>query len=140
MSEREPSVSAETVPQTARGFPRASAAIPVRVEIAHTWERTTRRSIPGTLVNVSQGGGGVSMAWAVPPSTRVIVLVPTGSKLRLLAEIVWTSATPGGDPGSAMYGLRWVEHLPEKYLDLMTAIPDQSASIQRDPAGSRGTA
>ena len=131
-------MSSETTPQTERGFQRIPAAMPVLVEIAHAWGPSMRRAIPGTLRNISQGGAGVTMAWAVPPSTRVVVLVPTGSRLRLPAEIVWNSAEPGGDPGSAIYGLRWMAHLPEENLDLMASV---EADPQRtDSLGSGGAA
>ncbi len=105
-------MSSETAPQVERLFRRAPSAVPVLIEIAHAWQPETRRAIHGTLSNISQSGAGVTMAWAVPPSTRVTVLIPAGSNLRLPAEIVWTSVAPGADPGEGTYGLRWMTHLP----------------------------
>jgi len=60
------------------------------------------------------------MSWVVPPRTRFSILVPAaGADLRLLAEVVWTSLTPGRDPESAVYGLRWIEYLSGRTLEAM---------------------
>ena len=105
---------------TPRDHPRIPVSIPVQVEIAHAWEGSTRTSRFGSLFNVSRGGAGLSMSWVVPPKTRFAVLVPAaGTDLRLLAEVVWTSLTPGRDPDAAVYGLRWVEYLSGQSLEAM---------------------
>jgi len=105
---------------TPRDYPRTSVRIPVLVEIMHAWERSTRRSTDAILSNVSRGGAGLSMAWTVPPRTRLAILVPAmGGDLRLLADVVWTSHTPGPDPESAAYGVRWVEYLSRHKLEAM---------------------
>jgi hypothetical protein len=60
------------------------------------------------------------MSWVVPPRTRFSILVPAaGADLRLLAEVVWTSLAPGGNPESAVYGLRWIEYLSGRSLEAM---------------------
>ena len=103
-----------------RDHPRLPVSIPVQVQITHAWEGSTRTSRFGCLFNVSRGGAGLSMAWVVPPRTRFTILVPAArADLRLLAEVVWTSLTPGRDPESAVYGLRWIEYLSGKSLEAM---------------------
>lgn len=103
-----------------RDHPRLPVSIPVQVQITHAWEGSTRTSRFGSLFNVSRGGAGLSMSWVVPPRTRFTILVPAArADLRLLAEVVWTSLTPGRDPESAVYGLRWIEYLSGKSLEAM---------------------
>jgi hypothetical protein len=66
------------------------------------------------------------MSWVVPPRTRFAILVPAAqADLRLLAEVVWTSLTPGRDPESAVYGLRWIEFLSGKNLEAMLPVERQ---------------
>jgi hypothetical protein len=66
------------------------------------------------------------MSWVVPPRTRFAILVPAArGDLRLLAEVVWTSLTPGRDPESAVYGLRWIEFLSGKSLEAMLPLEAQ---------------
>ena len=105
-----------------RDHPRLPVRIPVRVQITHAWEGSTRTSRFGSLFNVSRGGAGLSMAWVVPPRTRFSILVPAaGADLRILAEVVWTSLSPGRVPESAVYGLRWIEYLSGRSLEAMLA-------------------
>jgi len=109
-----------------RDHPRLPVSIPVQVQITHAWEGSTRTSRFGSLFNVSRGGAGLSMAWVVPPRTRFTILVPAArADLRLLAEVVWTSLTPGRDPESAVYGLRWIEYLSGKSLEAMLPLEGQ---------------
>jgi len=111
-----------------RDHPRLPVSIPVQVQITHAWEGSTRTSRFGSLFNVSRGGAGLSMSWVVPPRTRFAILVPAArADLRLLAEVVWTSLTPGRDPESAVYGLRWIEYLPGKSLEAMLPLGGQQA-------------
>jgi hypothetical protein len=115
-----------------RDHPRLPVSIPVQVQIAHAWEGSTRTSRFGSLFNVSRGGAGLAMAWVVPPRTRFTVLVPARrADLRLLAEVVWTSLTPGREPESAVYGLRWVEYLSGQNLEAM--LPLQARPEQELP-------
>ena len=103
-----------------RDYPRLPVSIPVQVRITHAWEGSTRTSRFGSLFNVSRGGAGLAMSWVVPPRTRFTILVPAArADLRLLAEVVWTSLTPGRDPESAVYGLRWIEYLSGQSLEAM---------------------
>jgi hypothetical protein len=109
-----------------RDHPRLPVKIPVRVQITHAWEGSTRTSRFGSLFNVSRGGAGLSMSWVVPPRTRFSILVPAaGADLRLLAEVVWTSLTPGREPESAVYGLRWLEYLSGRNLAAMLSQDDR---------------
>ena len=111
-----------------RGHPRLPVSIPVQVQITHAWEGSTRTSRFGSLFNVSRGGAGLAMSWVVPPRTRFAILVPAArADLRLLAEVVWTSLTPGRDPESAVYGLRWIEFLSGKNLEAMLPVERQQA-------------
>lgn len=107
----------EQIPRT---HPRLPVSIPVQVQITHAWEGSTRTSRFGSLFNVSRGGAGLAMSWVVPPRTRFAIMVPAArADLRLLAEVVWTSLTPGRDPESAVYGLRWIEYLSGQSLEAM---------------------
>jgi len=111
-----------------RDHPRLPVSIPVQVRITHAWEGSTRTSRFGSLFNVSRGGAGLAMSWVVPPRTRFAILVPAArADLRLLAEVVWTSLTPGRDPESAVYGLRWIEFLSGKSLEAMLPLEGQQA-------------
>jgi hypothetical protein len=106
---------------TRRGYPRQRVRIPVHVQVTHTWQGTTGRPIRGLLSNVSQGGGGLSLEWIVPPRTRLSIQVPSAeSDVRLLAEVVWTSVTPGRDAETAAYGVRWIEYLSRPALEALT--------------------
>lgn len=109
-----------------RDHPRLPVRIPVQVRITHAWEGSTRTSRFGSLFNVSRGGAGLAMSWVVPPRTRFAILVPAArADLRLLAEVVWTSLTPGRDPESAVYGLRWIEFLSGHSLEAMLPLEVQ---------------
>ena len=118
-----------------RDHPRLPVSIPVEVQITHAWEGSTRTSRFGSLFNVSRGGAGLAMAWVVPPRTRFAILVPAArADLRLLAEVVWTSLTPGRDPESAVYGLRWIEFLSGKSLEAMLPLEGQQERETTPPA------
>ena len=118
-----------------RDHPRLPVTIPVQVQITHAWEGSTRTSRFGSLFNVSRGGAGLAMSWVVPPRTRFAILVPAArADLRLLAEVVWTSLTPGGDPESAVYGLRWIEYLSGKSLEAMLPLDGQQERETTSPA------
>ncbi len=120
-----------------REYPRLPVSIPVQVQITHAWEGSTRTSRFGSLFNVSRGGAGLAMAWVVPPRTRFAILVPTPREdLRLLAEVVWTSLTPGRDPESAVYGLRWIEYLSGQNLEAMLPLPGQPERQAPPKSGS----
>ncbi len=119
-------MTAQTQVQVPRDYPRLPVTIPVQVQITHAWEGSTRTSRFGTLFNVSRGGAGLAMSWVVPPRTRFAILVPAAwTDLRLLAEVVWTSLTPGRDPDSAVYGLRWIEYLSGQSLEAMLPLQAQ---------------
>lgn len=112
-----------------RDHPRLPVKIPVQVQITHAWEGSTRTSRFCSLFNVSRGGAGLAMSWVVPPRTRFSILVPAaGTDLRLLAEVVWTSLTPGRDPESAVYGLRWIEYLSGRSLEAMLSQENRPVS------------
>src|SRR5512139_3921448 len=112
--------------QVPRDHPRLPVSIPVQVQITHAWEGSTRTSRFGSLFNVSRGGAGLAMSWVVPPRRRFAILVPAArADLRLLAEVVWTSLTPGRDAESAVYGLRWIEFLSGKNLEAMLPVERQ---------------
>jgi hypothetical protein len=116
-----------------RDHPRVAVRIPVQVRISHAWEGGSHAPTAGSLFNVSRGGAGLSMSRVVPPRTRLSIVLPTlVSDLRLLAEVVWTSHTPGRDPGFATYGVRWVEFLSRQGLEAM--LP--STEPPRPDAGS----
>ena len=118
-----------------RDHPRVPVSIPVQVQITHAWEGSTRTPRFGSLFNVSRGGAGLAMSWVVPPRTRFAILVPAArADLRLLAEVVWTSLTPGGDPESAVYGLRWIEYLSGKSLEAMLPLDGQQERGTTSPA------
>jgi hypothetical protein len=109
-----------------RDYPRLPVSIPVQVQITHAWEGSTRTSRFGKHFNVSRGGAGLAMSWVVTPRTRFAILVPAArADLRLLAEVVWTSLTPGRDPESAVYGLRWIEYLSGQNLEVMLPLEAQ---------------
>jgi len=109
----------ESVP-VPRDHPRVSVRIPVQVQITHAWEGGSHAPTTGSLFNVSRGGAGLFMSRVVPPRTRLSIVLPTlVSDLQLLAEVVWTSHAPGRDPGSATYGVRWVEFLSRQGLEAM---------------------
>jgi hypothetical protein len=116
----------ESSVRVSREHPRHSSRIPVDVEIAHAWEAGSQRAVSGTLYNVSRGGAAVAVAWAFPPRTRLRILVPVTTRLRLLAEVVWTSLVPGRDPRTAIYGVRWIDHLSREHLEAMA--PDRKGS------------
>lgn len=110
-----------------RDYPRVAVQIPVQVRIIHAWEQSTRTATLGSLFNVSRGGAGLTMAWVVPPRTRLSILVPmVDAGFHLLAEVVWTSLTPGRDPARALYGVRWVEYLSRHRLEAMLPPPGPS--------------
>jgi hypothetical protein len=103
-----------------RAHPRVSVQIPVTIEVVHAWERQAGRMVPGTLFNMSREGGGIRAAWVVPPRTLLRVSVPAAPRpLHLLAEVVWTSATPGGEMGGPVYGVRWTEFLSRRSFETM---------------------
>ena len=102
-----------------RGQRRYSARIPIYVEIAQAWEGSPRRAFPATLFNVSRGGACVQVAWVLPPRTRLRILIPVGERLRLTAEVVWTSFEPGHDFTSTTYGIRWLDFLEGEHLRAM---------------------
>ena len=113
----------------AREFPRLVTMIPVNVEIAQAWQGPVGEKLPGGLLNVSCGGASVRLQKVLPPRTRLSVSVPTESgSRRLLAEVVWTSLTPGRRSSPGVYGIRWVERLSadslESLLLRMERIPE----------------
>ena len=61
-----------------------------------------------------------------------ILVAAARADLRLLAEVVWTSLTPGRDPESAVYGLRWIEYLSGQSLEAM--LPLEKPQAQETPA------
>jgi hypothetical protein len=76
------------VPNEPRESPRFRTRIPVVLEVAHAWESRQDRRMSGTLFNLSLG-----------------------------AEVVWTSAHPGGATGSVVYGIRWTEFLSRRSFE-----------------------
>jgi len=103
-----------------RDYPRFASRIPVRVQVVHAWEGSTRTAVSATLFNVSRGGAGVSLPYVLPPRTRVAVLVPVAApSLRIPAEVVWTSRAPGQGGGTVVYGVRWMSYLSRESLEAM---------------------
>lgn len=101
-----------------REFSRLPAMIPVRVEVAHVWEGATFTAMPATLFNMSRGGAGLRLQWVVPPRTRLLISLPTGTPPhRLLAEVVRTPQGPGREPKGELYGIRWLERLSPEVLE-----------------------
>ena len=109
-----------------RTHPRFPSKAPVQIQVSHAWEGASRLSIPGTLVNVSRGGAGVAIPWVFPPRTLLTLLFPEEPELRLPAEIVWTSMAPESSPASAIYGVRWMTHIPRHWL--ATMVPGHGVS------------
>lgn len=111
------------VPNEPRECPRFRTHIPVVLEVAHAWESRQDRRVSGTLFNLSRGGCGVHAKWIVPPRTLLRVSVPAApASIRLGAEVVWTSAHPGGATGSVVYGIRWTEFLSRRSFE--SILPD----------------
>jgi hypothetical protein len=124
------------VRQVPREHPRVRTQIPVVIEVAHAWESQAGRAVPGTLFNVSRGGGGIRAAWVVPPRTLLTISVPAApSPLRLTAEVVWTSATPGAERDGPVYGIRWTEFLSRRSFETMAPAecpgPEQAEDTAR---------
>jgi hypothetical protein len=108
------------VRQVPREHLRVSTQIPVVIEVAHAWESQAGRAVPGTLFNMSREGAGIRAAWVVPPRTLLRVSVPAApTPLRLTAEVVWTSATPGAERDGPVYGVRWTEFLSRRSFETM---------------------
>jgi hypothetical protein len=116
----------EAAVPTPRSYPRYPSTASVQIQVAHAWEGGSRLSIPGTLLNVSRGGAGVAISWVLPPRTLLTLLFPEAPELRLPAEIVWTSMAPESSPASAIYGVRWMTHIPRHWL--ATMVPGHGVS------------
>lgn len=114
----------------AREFSRLPTMIPVHVEIAQAWQGTDGGSLPGGLINVSCGGAGMRLRRVLPPRTKLAISVPTDSgSLRLPAEVVWTSMTPGRGSSLGVYGIRWMERLSPRFLESLLL------KMERNPEG-----
>ena len=120
-----------------REYLRLPAMIPVRIGIIHAWQGSGLSSLLGSMSNVSRGGAEIHVRWAIPPRTELRISLPVSALgQRLLAEVVWTSASPGSNPASAVYGVRWKERLSQELLDTILlrqtgSAPDETGAIPR---------